>query len=205
MRVDENGIDYRLNRAKVDDEHKEQRFRIPKMLDDIDLVALLEKYRGLVGESYGRMWRRYFPKKGVTVPLGKSSCAEVPCVVATALGLPNPETYTGHGLRATGCVLMYLSGAKLVQMMRAGNWASEGIVLEYIRNSDIEVKQRSEMIAGIRDRIPAPQVPLAPQPVQPSQPVSGAPEQVETIIERVATTAPPTYFVNATFYQCTFN
>ena len=197
------GIDFILNRVKATEDHKSHRFIIPRLLDDVNLVDLFNKYKKLVPQQTGRVWRRYYPHGGFgAAPLGKSTCSEVTCSVATSLGLSDLESYTGHDLRATGCVLMYLAGATLIMIMRAGNWASEAIILEYIRNCDIEVEQRAAMIAGLQNQIPQRIENPAPQPIAPIAPQPA----VQNPVVIPQTTEHPTYnFAGATFSNCTFN
>ena len=70
----------------------------------------------------------------------------MPSVVATFLGLENPESYTGHSLRATGATLISEHGGTENDIIGAGNWQSIKTAQVYMRRTHATAVRRATII-----------------------------------------------------------
>jgi len=165
------------------------------MFYDVDTRTLLEAYRAAAGTQTGPLWTR----AGTQVPLGKTTLAETPKLVAAFLKLPNPERYTGHGLRATGATAMADHGATELELMTAGNWKSAAVARGYIRQSLAAGTRRASLIMGT----PAQPGQLAPAPPAPTPaPPALAPSTEEPPKKLPKVDVPSTDFIHTIFSNC---
>ena len=142
-----NGYSVCLRRCKTPASRALQKFIIPYRFATVDVSALVERYRADTGGE-GRLWKQYNGGQWREQPVGKSTIAEAPRAAATFLGLPDPHTYTGHGLRATGATLLAESGCTELQLQAAGNWGSTNAAQVYIRSTVKAALERATGIAG---------------------------------------------------------
>jgi len=184
-----------IKRCKTDRDSSVQRFFLPYMFYDVDTRTLLEAYRAAAGTQTGPLWTR----AGTQVPLGKTTLAETPKLVAAFLKLPNPERYTGHGLRATGATAMADHGATELELMTAGNWKSAAVARGYIRQSLAAGTRRASLIMGT----PAQPGQLAPAPPAPTPaPPALAPSTEEPPKKLPKVDVPSTDFIHTIFSNC---
>jgi len=185
--VRENCIEIVVNRRKSDRGHQEQRFLVPGTVEGVAVLPLWEAYAAKVTEGW--LWRRITDK--MLPRLGKGSVEEVTKQFAERLGLDNPDSYTFHGLRATGATFMSDAGASEIEIMQAGNWKSTNVAKEYIRRSEAAMKRRAALISG-----EPPDKKLKTEPLHPQAP---QPQETAPTPNPLAHT-----FSNCTFTNCTF-
>ena len=123
------------------------------MLDYIDALNLSEK------ERKGRLFRSYDERnsKFSKRPLGKNTAAKIPFEIATFLGLPNPELYTGHAFRRSAATILADEGATVNQLKRFGRWKSDTVCASYVDNSKKARTDAAMMLAGPTTNQPATQ------------------------------------------------
>ena len=87
----------------------------------------------------GRLFRKMCLRKGKIVAtnsvIGHNTAAEYGKVIAKALGLPDPERYTGHCWRGTAATWAANDGLSLPQIKALTNHKSDSVVQEYIHTS----------------------------------------------------------------------
>jgi integrase len=124
-----------------------------KLLPKLDEEAIcpiyyFSKYKEVVQEATGRLFKKFFNGKFINVPIGKNKIAGVPSDIATFLNLENPKSYTGHSLRVTSATVLADEGANSLALKRHGRWTSESVAEEYVRNSKHIRKETAAMLSG---------------------------------------------------------
>ncbi|KAJ8672430.1 hypothetical protein QAD02_003689 [Eretmocerus hayati] len=95
-------------------------------------IALREKIKQL---DTDRLFIRYKDGKCYSQPIGIHKIGETPCRIATYLGLPKPERYTGHSFRRSSATLLSDSGATMQMIEQLGRWRSDAIAQGYLEDS----------------------------------------------------------------------
>ena len=109
--------------------------------------------------------------------IGKNTLAKVPMRVAKALGLPNPESYTGHTFRRTSATALAEEGASPHQLQAHGRWASVNVANRYVELSGRSANEAAQLLTRGQYGVPpsAPpviqQMPMMPVPQMPMMPV----------------------------------
>ena len=98
----------------------------------------------------GRFYRKINGQNhGTNIVVGKHLLKAYPKKIATYLQLQEPDKYTGHSFRGSGATHLADSGATTLQIKRAGNWHSDGVVEGYVANSKrSKLQLASKFIAG---------------------------------------------------------
>lgn len=112
----------------------------------------VQKYMSLrpsVGLTSDRFFIKYKNGKCAQQNIGIHSIGKVPSQIASYLGLPTPERYTGHCFRRTSATLLSESGATMQMIKQAGRWRSDLIAQGYIENS---LNNRQMIFDGIIQR-----------------------------------------------------
>jgi integrase len=101
-------------------------------------ITYIQMYIDLfqITERSGRFFRN-FTKQGkpTATPMGKNKIGKVPSVIASFLGLPDADSYTGHCMRRSGATMLADNGASKLMIKRAGRWKSDTVCDGYIDDS----------------------------------------------------------------------
>lgn len=68
--------------------------------------------------------------------VGKMKIGEYPKVIAEFLQLEEPKLYTGHCFRRSAATILADRGLDVVDIQRAGGWASRTVAETYVEESD---------------------------------------------------------------------
>jgi hypothetical protein len=124
-------------------------FAFPRKVNEpaLDTLLLFNKYRSIIAKKNadlleGRLWVRMDGSKGKDGDMkvirqwrGKEWIAGVAKIVATWLGLPESEKYTGHTFRRTCAQWAADSGMTETQMQHHFGWKSTSMIQCYSRSS----------------------------------------------------------------------
>ncbi len=94
----------------------------------------------------GRLFCKIKNGNGTACVLGKNVIAKIPFTIAKDLGLPDPETFTGHCFRRSGATIMKDSGASKITLKRAGRWQSDSVCDGYIAESSFSKLEISNLV-----------------------------------------------------------
>ncbi len=104
-----------------------------------DVAAALAAYRearattGL--DDDGPLFRHIGPGGKIGGPMTGDAVNDLVKALAKKSGLPEPDTYSAHSLRAGGATQLYLDGRLLDEIIERGRWApGSTVVLGYIRS-----------------------------------------------------------------------
>ena len=89
---------------------------------------------------------QYHQGKCTRQPIGRHNVGETPQIIASYLGLPNANRYTGHCFRRTAATLLSESGASMQQIKQLGRWRSDMIAQGYIEDS---IRNKQQIFDGI--------------------------------------------------------
>jgi integrase len=121
---------------------------LPKLEEDaICPLYYFTLYKELCSAE-GRLFCQFRNGKFTKMPLGKSTIAKIPRIVATFLGIENPSAYTGHSLRVSSATALADEGATSLALKRHGRWASDNVAEGYIRESKAVRKETAGLLAG---------------------------------------------------------
>jgi hypothetical protein len=82
------------------------------------------------------------------MPYGKTKVSEVPKIVASFLGFPNPGQYTGHALRVSLATALADEGATSLCLKRHGRWKSDSVAEGYLRESKAALLETAGILTG---------------------------------------------------------
>jgi integrase len=100
-------------------------------------------------ERSGRFFRNFTKEGKPTVtPMGKNKIGKIPCIIASFLGLPDANSYTGHCMRRSGATLLADNGASKLMIKRAGRWKSDTVCDGYIDDSTSSKIQIANVIGS---------------------------------------------------------
>lgn len=101
----------------------------------IDPNFIILIYDSLIPRKIDQFFMRYQGKKFTQQPIGKNTLAKVPSKIATHLGLPNPNQYTGHSLHVTSATILADAGVSTLNLKKHAGWKSDAIAEGYLRES----------------------------------------------------------------------
>ena len=90
-----------------------------------------------------RFFLGYINGKVTIQHMGKNKITSISKDIARFLGLPDPDSYTGHCFRRTSATLLVDGGADLLTLKRHGGWKSDKVAEGYVQDS-IGNKRRIE-------------------------------------------------------------
>ncbi|KAJ8912151.1 hypothetical protein NQ315_006115 [Exocentrus adspersus] len=82
-----------------------------------------------------RFFLRYIDGKYATQHVGINTISKTFSKVASFLGLPDPESFTGHGMRRSSATLLANAGGDITIVKRHGGWKSTTVAENYIEES----------------------------------------------------------------------
>lgn len=103
-----------------------------------DFLRIVQKYmnqRSQKGKTDRFFFQNYQKGKCTAQTIGINKFGNMPKEIATFLGLPDAEYYTGHSFRRTSATLLADSGANLTSLKRLGGWKSDKVAESYIGDS----------------------------------------------------------------------
>ncbi len=83
--------------------------------------------------------------------VGKNFLAQTGKLVAAALGLTEPESYTGHCFRRTSATAAANAGANTMQMKRHFGWRQEGTALRYTEETRDRAKKMAKLLMDVEE------------------------------------------------------
>jgi integrase len=143
------GILVNIRRSKTDQAGVGTVKLLPKLEEDLLCpVFYYSRYREIIGEPVGRLFRQFANCKFTKSPMGKNTIAGFPKEIASFLGLEFPNSYTGHSLRVTSATVLADEGANNLALKRHGRWSSDSVAEEYVRNSKHSRVETATLLAG---------------------------------------------------------
>lgn len=110
--------------------------------------------------------------------IGIHTVGKIPQIVATFLGLEDPQLYTSHCLRRSGTSVLANSGADMDTIQRYGAWKSKNIAETYVVESVENKKRLSDRINHGIDR-------FAKKPrIEPMTSTAEAPETNNNVMDK---------------------
>ena len=98
----------------------------------------------------GRFFRKINKSmKGTNQVIGRGSMGSYPKSIAEFLQLQEVQEYTGHCFRRTAATLLADSGADIVDLQRAGGWASRTVAETYIAQSQVQQMKVASNVGGM--------------------------------------------------------
>lgn len=119
--------------------------------NEFSALSLVRKYMSLRPSGPERFFLTYREKRCTVQPVGKNTFGKMPSKIASFLGLPNPEAFTGHCLRRTSATALVNAGANMTTLKRHGGWRSSTVAEGYLADSMELKKKTARMLAGISD------------------------------------------------------
>ncbi|KAJ8917055.1 hypothetical protein NQ315_012974, partial [Exocentrus adspersus] len=102
----------------------------------VNAAEMCRKYISLRPKAAGRrFFSRYVDGKCTTQHVGINTILKTFSKVASFLGLPDPESFTGHGMRRSSTTLLANAGGDITTVKRHGGWKSTTVAENYIEES----------------------------------------------------------------------
>ncbi|KAJ8918304.1 hypothetical protein NQ315_014174 [Exocentrus adspersus] len=102
----------------------------------VNAVEVCRKYINLRPKvAGGRFFLRYVDGKCAIQHVGINTISKTFSKVASFLGLPDPESFTGHGMRRSSATLLANAGGDITTVKRHGGWKSTTVAENYIEES----------------------------------------------------------------------
>lgn len=149
---------------------KRSTFLVPKTSPGF---TALTTYLESVPEGHEFLWHGLkWAGKGKTAGfkisrLGINTCRKLSVQIAKTLGLPDPDRFTGHGIRRSSATRMADSGASLSEIMRFFNWSSVKTAQTYLDTSKSLLSSLSDRLQTMPKPSPTPKASEPSDPVQP--------------------------------------
>lgn len=123
--------------SNVKDDGNEIVFRIPDTKTKVSKFYPIDKVFAEIVRSNmalrppqtktDRFFIRYWKGKCTTQVIGSNMIRQMPKKIAESLGLPSPETYTGHAFRRSSTTVLADQGADIETLKRHGVWKSANV------------------------------------------------------------------------------
>jgi integrase len=130
------GLKVLIPRSKTDQGGRGDMFLIPADEEMGDCVIdLFHVYCALVPEPHGRFFLSFRKSTGKfsSQAMGKNLVGEVPFIMASSLGVQDPDRFTGHSIRVTAASVLVDSGVSVENLKRFGRWKSTASMERYFR------------------------------------------------------------------------
>ncbi|KAJ8914176.1 hypothetical protein NQ315_015949 [Exocentrus adspersus] len=102
----------------------------------VNAVEMCRKYISLRPKAAGRrFFLRHVDGKCTTQHVGINTISKTFSKVASFFGLPDPESFTGHGMRRSSATLLANAGGDITTVKRHGGWKSITVAENYIEES----------------------------------------------------------------------
>lgn len=135
------GLEVLIRKSKTDQDAVGETVAIPRGVHaDTDPVRVLAAWLAALAEqgvTSGRLLRSVNRWGALAKSISEDGINRAVRAAAERAGLPNPQTYSAHSLRAGGATAAYKAGAPVSQITRHGRWAENSpTVNRYIRAAD---------------------------------------------------------------------
>jgi integrase len=135
------GLEVLIRMSKTDQDAVGEIVAIPRGTHpDTDPVRVLHAWLAALAEhgvEAGRLLRSVNRWGQLSDSISEDGINKAVRAAAERAGLPNPQTYSAHSLRAGGATAAYKAGAPISQITRHGRWADGSpTVNRYIRAAD---------------------------------------------------------------------
>ncbi|KAJ8913002.1 hypothetical protein NQ315_002880 [Exocentrus adspersus] len=111
-------------------------FTVMEEAFSVNAVEMCRKYISLRPKAAGRrFFLRYVDGKCTTQHVGINTISKTFSKVASFLRLPDPESFTGHGMRRSSATLLANAGGNITTVKRHGGWKSTTVAENYIEES----------------------------------------------------------------------
>ena len=158
--IEEEGIWVEFAQGKQRGEAKLNGYMVPFNRDEPSkcfatrVVNYLEKVRQSVPASnlkeedafFRRPLKSGYSKREV---MGAKYLGKIGKNIASELGLPNPQKYTGHCFRRSAATAAANQGATTVDLKTTFGWTNEKTALKYIEGTKVQKRRMSKLLTGI--------------------------------------------------------
>ncbi|KAJ8918283.1 hypothetical protein NQ315_014153 [Exocentrus adspersus] len=111
-------------------------FTVMEEAFSVNAVEMCRKYISLRPKAAGRrFFLRYVDGKCTTQHVGINTISKTFSKVASFLGLPDPESFTGHGMRRSSATLLANAGGDITTVKRHDGRKSTTVAENYIEES----------------------------------------------------------------------
>ncbi|KAJ8911540.1 hypothetical protein NQ315_012793 [Exocentrus adspersus] len=111
-------------------------FTVMEEAFSVNAIEMCRKYISLRPKAAGRrFFLRYVDGKCATQHVGINTISKTFSKVASFLGLPDPESFTGHGMRRSSATLLANAGGDITTVKCHGGWKSTTVAENYIEES----------------------------------------------------------------------
>ncbi|KAJ8921722.1 hypothetical protein NQ315_010632 [Exocentrus adspersus] len=111
-------------------------FTVMEEAFSVNAVEMCRKYISLRPKAAGRrFFLRYVDGKCTRQHVGINTISKTFSKVASFLGLPDPESFTGHGMRRSSATLLANAGGDITTVKRHGGWKSTTVAENYFEES----------------------------------------------------------------------
>ncbi|KAJ8909670.1 hypothetical protein NQ315_008900, partial [Exocentrus adspersus] len=111
-------------------------FTVMEEAFSVNSVEMCRKYISLRPKAAGRrFFLRYVDGKCTTQHVCINTISKTFSKGASFLGLPDPESFTGHGMRRSSATLLANAGGDITTVKRHGGWKSITVAENYIEES----------------------------------------------------------------------
>ncbi|KAJ8918203.1 hypothetical protein NQ315_014070 [Exocentrus adspersus] len=111
-------------------------FTVMEEAFSVNAVEMCRKYISLRPKAAcRRFFLRYVDGKCTTQHVGINTISKTFSKVPSFLGLPDPESFTGHGMRRSSATLLANAGGDITTVKRHGGWKSTTVAENYIEES----------------------------------------------------------------------
>lgn len=128
--------------------HTSRSFVISEDINNGTFLKLYRKYANLrpPTTTHRRFFINYKKGKCSVQCVGINTFGKMPAEIASYLGLPNPERYTGHSFRRSSATFLADSGEGITNIKRLGGWKSTAVAEGYLEDSVEQKKTISNKI-----------------------------------------------------------
>ncbi|KAJ8910396.1 hypothetical protein NQ315_010457 [Exocentrus adspersus] len=128
-------------------------FTVMEEAFSVNAVEMCRKYISLRPKAAGkRFFLRYVDGKCTTQHVGINTISKTFSKVASFLGLPDPESFTGYGMRRSSATLLANAGGDITTVKRHGGWKSTTVAENYIEeslSSKMAIAEKIQMLPNV--------------------------------------------------------
>lgn len=118
-------------------------------IEGVNSVEMIRRYMSLRPGHvhHNRFFIKYYNGRCSVQPVGINTFGIIPKRIAEAIGLPNPDSYTGHCFRRSSATLLAGSGINFLKIKRYGIWKA-GPAQDASAENSQQATQKEEKVSS---------------------------------------------------------